>query len=99
PTVQRTSFPTRRSSDLLTVDQPEKLAKPLPIASKEKLEKLDAGAPVAYIGYPLENLALSSLAAKPTPQSKVGNLTTVTDYFNIQDRKSTRLNSSHVKIS
>jgi len=68
---------------VLTVDQPEKLAKPLPIASKEKLEKLDAGAPVAYIGYPLENLALSSLAAKPTPQSKVGNLTTVTDYFNI----------------
>jgi hypothetical protein len=68
---------------VLTVDQPEKLAPPLPIASQEKLEALDAGSPVAYIGYPLENMALSNLVTKPTPQSKVGNLTTVTDYFNI----------------
>jgi hypothetical protein len=28
-------------------------------------------------------MALSGLVTKPTPQSKVGNLTTVTDYFNI----------------
>ena len=68
---------------ILTVDQPEKLAPPLSIAPQEKLDKLDAGTPVAYIGYPLENMALSSLAAMPTPQSKVGNLTTVTDYFGI----------------
>jgi S1-C subfamily serine protease len=68
---------------ILTVDQPEKLAKPLPIAPQEELQKLDAGTPVALIGYPLENMALSSLAAKPTPQSKVGNLTAVTDYFGI----------------
>jgi hypothetical protein len=68
---------------ILTVDQPEKLAAPLPIASQAELEAMDAGAPVAYIGYPLENMALSGLVTKPTPQSKIGNLTTVTDYFNI----------------
>ncbi len=68
---------------LLYVDQPDKLAPPLVIAPLEELKKLDAGSPVAYIGYPIENMALASLAAVPTPQSKIGNVTTATDYFNI----------------
>jgi len=69
---------------VLSVDQPDKLSAPLVIAPQEVLVQLDAGEPVAYVGYPVENMFLSSLTAKPTPQSKVGNLTAVTDYFNIR---------------
>lgn len=68
---------------LLYVDQADKLAPPLKIAPIDELKKVDAGTPVAYIGYPIENMAMSSLAAVPTPQSKIGNVTTATDYFNI----------------
>lgn len=69
---------------VMTVDQPDKLAAPLTIASQEALLSLDAGEPVAYVGYPLENLALSSLTARPNPQAKLGNMTAVTDYFNVR---------------
>jgi hypothetical protein len=68
---------------LMYVDQPEKLGKPMKIASEDDLKKLDAGSPVAYMGYPMENMALTALVVAPTPQSKIGNITTVTDYFNI----------------
>lgn len=68
----------------MTVDKADKLAPPLTIAAQETLMALDAGEPVAYVGYPLENLALSSLTSKPTPQAKLGNITAVTDYFNVR---------------
>ena len=68
---------------LMYVDQPEKLAAPMKIASEDDLKKLDAGSPVAYMGYPMENMAMTALVVAPTPQSKIGNVTTVTDYFNI----------------
>ena len=69
---------------ILKVDQPDKLSPPLTIAGPETLLSLDAGEPVAYVGYPLENLALSSLTSKPNPQAKLGNATAVTDYFNVR---------------
>lgn len=69
---------------VMKVDQADRLAEPLVIADPEVLLSLDAGEAVAYVGYPLENLALSSLTAKPTPQAKLGNTTAVTDYFNVR---------------
>lgn len=69
---------------LMYVDNADQLGKPLPLASKDSLKKLDAGSPIAYIGYPMENMAMTALTAAPTPQSKIGNITTVTDYFNIR---------------
>ena len=74
---------------LMYVDQPEKLGKPLSIAATEELKKIDAGSPIAYIGYPMENMALTSLIVAPTPQSKIGNVTTSTDYFNIRRKDGT----------
>lgn len=69
---------------LLYVDQADKLAPALPIASDDELRKLDAGYAVGYVGYPMEGMALTANAKQPTPQSKLGNVTVVTDYFNVR---------------
>jgi hypothetical protein len=68
---------------LLHLERPwDGLASALEIAGDETLQGLDAGDPIAYVGYPMEGVAYGgSPVAKPTPQMQIGSITTVTDHF------------------
>jgi len=65
---------------LLDVEVKEGLAEPLPLASDEELAQLDAGEPVGFVGYSMENLAAISMKL-PNPTTQIGHITAVTDYF------------------
>src|SRR5690606_39586850 len=81
------SSPTRRSSDLN-------------LSEIEKAQKAAADAQAELDRISKENLRNSVALAKGVPADLVQFLNGDTeDDLNAQDRKSTRLNSSHVKIS
>src|SRR5690606_40532309 len=77
------SFPTRRSSDLLMRQDPDVIL----VGEIRDLETATIAIQAAMTGH----LVLSTLHTNDAPSS-------ITRLINI-DRKSTRLNSSHVKIS
>jgi hypothetical protein len=58
---------------LLEVAPGTALARPLPLASDAALRALKAGDPVAYVGFPMENLVQLDLSA-PNPVSQVASL-------------------------
>lgn len=67
---------------LLTVSDGAKLAPELSIASMSDMYSLDAGQPVAFVGYPMEDAAGGGTDLhRPTPQLQSGHITSVTDYF------------------
>jgi len=70
---------------LMEVTDSQKLAPPLKLASHEELAKLRAGIPVAFVGYPAENLLPGSLK-QPIPVAQQDELVRVTDFF-MSDRK------------
>lgn len=54
----------------------------VPIASEAALASLDAGTPVAFIGFPMENLIGDNVSAlNPIATMQVGNVTSVSDYY------------------
>ncbi len=67
---------------LLKVDQPDKLDKPLPLATPEEIAALGPGAKLAYAGYPVEGTTAQRTAAEsPVPSVKFGYASSVTDFF------------------
>jgi len=58
---------------LLEVAPDAQLARPLPLAGDATLQALKAGDPVAYVGFPMENLVQLDLSA-PNPVSQVASL-------------------------
>lgn len=67
---------------LMHVEAPDGLAAPLPLAGDAELREMGAGDVVGYIGYPMEAMAVGGVnIEKPTPQTQIGHVTAVTDYF------------------
>tara|TARA_B100001059_G_scaffold113776_3_gene113979 strand:- start:36429 stop:38711 length:2283 start_codon:yes stop_codon:yes gene_type:complete len=65
------------------VDEDADLGSPLVLADLESQDGLKAGDPVGYVGYPVENMALGGVNLnKPVPQSQIGRITAITNYFN-----------------
>jgi len=68
---------------LLQVDEPERLAADIPLASPKEISKITAGMSIGYVGYPMENVAIGGVNLdSPSPTTQVGIVTAVTDYFN-----------------
>lgn len=68
---------------LFTVDGPP-LSPILELASPEEILKLAPGDPLAYAGYPQENVAGNELyAISATPEVRTGSLTALTDLFSM----------------
>ncbi len=65
---------------LMQVTNPEKLASPLSIASAHQLSALQVGTPVAFVGYPAENLLPGTLK-QPVPVAQQDELVRLTDFF------------------
>src|SRR5690606_41177123 len=91
------AFPTRRSSDLLSTEMAGVKAEVTLLQGQVNSSILSSITKLAQQGKPIlllldEIQALASSKYKTT----IASLRTALD---IQDRKSTRLNSSHVKIS
>lgn len=67
---------------LMAVDHAEDLHDPLPLATSEELEDFRAGAPIAYVGYPVEGTTAQRTAAEnPEPSVKFGYASSITDFF------------------
>ena len=65
---------------ILIPDKQDGLPPGLPLASDKALSTLHAGEPIAFIGYPAENLVSFDTNA-PTPTSQVGIITSVRNFF------------------
>src|SRR5690606_40944918 len=93
------SFPTRRSSDLLTEKEPaaeEARVDPVFRPATDK-EQADAGPGIVIGQYTLVPEAVETLNKIHTLELTLNEIKHF-DWKTPQDRKSTRLNSSHVKI-
>ena len=78
------------------VDEDADLGSPLVLADRESQDGLKAGDPVGYVGYPVENMALGGVNInKPVPQSQIGRITAVTNYFNAPEEGSDGLLLQH----
>jgi hypothetical protein len=67
---------------LMHLKSVEGLAPPLPLAAAGQLDNLPPGAVIGYVGFPMESMALGGVNVKqPVPQTQVGNITAMTDYF------------------
>ena len=78
------------------VDEDSDLGEPLRLADGDGHAELNAGDPVGYVGYPVENLALGGVnLTRPVPQSQVGRITAITNYFNAPDTSSEGLLIQH----
>src|SRR5690606_40451580 len=89
------SFPTRRSSDLKNGDEPEIL-----IVVDKLLTGFDAPRnTVLYLARRLKDHSLLQAIARVNRLYEDESGSKAKDFGYIIDRKSTRLNSSHVKIS
>ena len=65
---------------LLIPDKQDGLPDALPLARDNRLATLHAGEPIAYVGYPAENLVSFDVNA-PAPTSQVGIITSVRTFF------------------
>jgi hypothetical protein len=65
---------------LLIPSSQDGLPEPLPLARDNALATLHAGEPIAFVGYPAENLVSFDVTA-PTPTSQVGIITSVRNFF------------------
>ncbi|MGZ5940383.1 MAG: S1 family peptidase [Rhizomicrobium sp.] len=65
---------------ILIPDKQDGIPDPLPLAKDAVLAKLHSGEPIAFIGYPAENLVSFDVNA-PTPTSQVGIITSVRNFF------------------
>jgi hypothetical protein len=65
---------------ILIPDKQDGIPDPLPLAKDATLAKLHSGEPIAFIGYPAENLVSFDVNA-PTPTSQVGIITSVRNFF------------------
>jgi len=65
---------------ILIPDKQDGIPDPLPLAKDSTLAKLHSGEPIAFIGYPAENLVSFDVSA-PTPTSQVGIITSVRNFF------------------
>jgi len=80
---------------LLYVEDKKGLARPLTLASGEELAVLDAGEPVGFVGYSMENMAAISLKS-PNPTTQIGHITAVTDYFGAKADDKEGRNTGHL---
>jgi len=69
---------------ILIPDRQEGLPDPLPLARDNALAGLHPGEPVAFVGYPAENLVSFDTNA-PAPTSQVGIITSVRNFFLTSD--------------
>lgn len=70
---------------LLYVDDDGGLGRPLPLAAKATLDDLQPGAPVGYIGFPLEGQAMGGGAVvNSSPKCLTGHIIAMTDFFMAQ---------------
>src|SRR5690606_41230846 len=90
------SFPTRRSSDLFTGDVPRRPPKPRRETAAYRWSRLIQRRPWASA---LVGTAALVLLALPVFSLRLGTSDESNYPDDTSDRKSTRLNSSHVKIS
>ncbi|MEE2906846.1 MAG: trypsin-like peptidase domain-containing protein [Planctomycetota bacterium] len=68
---------------VIYVDENADIGAPLVLADGSEHAQLQAGDPVGYVGFPVENLALGGVnLSSPVPQTQVGRITAITDYFN-----------------
>ena len=65
---------------LLYVAEPDRLGEPLELASREEMEALDSGAPLAMTGYPMQELSGTDIE-RPEPNAHVGIVTAVTTFY------------------
>ncbi|MEI9886962.1 MAG: serine protease [Rhizomicrobium sp.] len=65
---------------ILIPDSQDGIPDALPLARDNALAALHAGQPIAFVGYPAENLVAFDTAA-PTPTSQVGIVTSVRTFF------------------
>ncbi len=69
---------------ILIPDSQDGLPAALPLARDNALATLHAGEPIAFVGYPAENLVSFDVNA-PTPTSQVGIITSVRNFFLTED--------------
>jgi hypothetical protein len=69
---------------LLIPDRQDGIPDPLPLAKDVTLNALHAGQPIAFIGYPAENLVSFDTRA-PAPTSQVGIITSLRTFFLTND--------------
>lgn len=65
---------------LLSVTSPFLLGPPLPLASAADMEQLNRGSPIAFLGFPMENL-VNFDPKKPIFNTQSGIITAITDFF------------------
>ena len=61
-------------------DDRDKMGAPLTLASKEELQSLSPGEPLAYMGFPVESMMAGTMA-RPAPETDIGALSKTTDFF------------------
>jgi len=68
---------------ILHVPEGSNLGTPLQLADQDSQLSLRPGDTVGYVGFPVEHMALGGVnLMEPVPQTQVGNITAITDYFN-----------------
>ncbi|MGE0650697.1 MAG: serine protease [Alphaproteobacteria bacterium] len=80
--AQPVSFAPSYDVGLLFLESKAVLNPYLPLAGDDTLHSLVPGDPLAYCGFPMENLAgTPSVAVAPDPQVQIGVLTSATNFF------------------
>src|SRR5690606_41628913 len=92
------SFPTRRSSDLGVNMSYNFITNVVSFDANRLVEAADELSSIPFDQY-VKTITLHELGHAIDRPALDASLTRTLDYFNMRDRKSTRLNSSHVKIS
>src|SRR5690606_41715622 len=92
-------FPTRRSSDLESVPSLARITAAAPDASFRIVGKPIARETARYSGRTAMRANVEIRERKPPPDPDAPLAFSMEGYYGTRDRKSTRLNSSHVKIS
>jgi S1-C subfamily serine protease len=70
---------------LLTVEDAEALAPPIPIADDTTLQSLSSGHRIGYAGFPQEtHLLAPAMVRAPEPVLQMGSVTSLTDFFGVK---------------
>ena len=67
---------------LLKVDNVDTLGPALPLASNEEMREIKRGYPIAFNGFPMENL-VNFNPRKPLSNAQTGIITAITDFFRV----------------
>lgn len=85
PYVRRFKTITAYDVALLIPNRRDGLPAPLKLATSATVQALHGGEPVAFVGYPSENL-IALEDSSPTPQKQMGIITATSNFFMVSDK-------------